>query len=68
MFRVVGGEEALLDFHEEAKGYSAAEVGFGDDEVGQARRVEGVGMVGGGSCVGDVVDEVLIVRVCELLR
>lgn len=68
MLRVVGRKETLLDLDEEAKRHAAAKVGFRDDEIGQARRGEGVGMVGGGSCVGDVVDQVLVVGIGELLR
>lgn len=68
MLGVVRSKEALLDLDEEAKGYAAAEISFRDDEIGQARRRKGIGMVGGGSCVGDVVDQVLVVGIGELLR
>lgn len=59
----VGGEEALLDFDEVAKGDAAAEVLLGDDEVGEAR-CRGGGCRGG---VGDVVDVVCAVGVGEFL-
>lgn len=66
VLRIVAREELLFDFDEVAEGDAPAEGGGGDDEVGKAAG-GGVarGMVRRG--VGDVVDEVLVVRVGEFL-
>lgn len=64
--RVVAREELLFDFDEVAEWDAAPEGGGGDDEVGEAAGGGvGGGVVRGG--VGDVVDEVLVVRVGEFL-
>ena len=63
---VIAREKLLFYLDEVAKGDAAAEGGGGGDEVGQAAggRVA-VGVVRGRIC--DIVDEVLVVRVVELL-
>lgn len=60
-------EKSLLDLHEEAKGDSSSQVGFGDDEIGQACCAESVGARGGGG-IGDVVDEIVVDGVGEFRR
>lgn len=60
-------QEALLDFEKVSKGDTTAEVATGDDHVRQAAGGwVGAWVVGGG--VGDVMYEVLVVRIRELLR
>jgi len=56
----------FLDFYEVAEGDAAAEGGGGDNEVGEAACGGIAGRVVRGG-VGDVVDEVLVVRVGEFL-
>lgn len=68
VFGVVRGEEALLDLDKEAKGYATTEVCLCDYEIGKVGRVKRVRFSGGGSSVGDVVDQILVVGVCKLLR
>lgn len=60
-------EEPLLDLDEVAEGDAPAEAAAGDDEVGEAAGGARVRVVVRGR-VGDVVDEVLVVRVRQLLR
>lgn len=56
----------LLDLYKVAERYTTAEPTRSDNKVGQTtRRRVGGGVVG--RCVGDVVDEVLIVGVGQLL-
>ena len=68
MLRVVGGAEALFDLDEEAERYATAEISFRNYHVCEVGRIERVGFSGGGPGIGDVVNEVLVVSVCELLR
>lgn len=68
VFGVIRGEEALLDLDKEAKRYTTTKVGLCDYEIGKVGRIERVGLSRGGSSVGDVVDQVLVVGVCKLLR
>jgi len=66
VLRIVAREELLLDFDEVAEGDAAPEGGGGDDEVGEAAGGGVAGRVVRGG-VGDVVDEVLVVRVGQFL-
>lgn len=68
MLGVIRGEEALLDLDEEAKRYATTEICLCDYEIGKVGRIERVRFSRGGSSIGDVMDQVLVVSVCELLR
>ena len=66
MMRIVGGEEAFLDLEKEAERDPTTDICVGNDEVGESAS----GGIASGMVdyrIGYVVNEVLVVRVGELL-